>query len=55
MSVKGVVYIEDESGKRYKITKWLYLHLKEKGRKLKLIAEAETVQELDKKVGGEVK
>lgn len=49
-STKGVVCIEDEKGNRTKQTRYIYEKMLKAGRKIKLIAEADTVKELEEKL-----
>jgi len=43
---KGVVLIRDEEGKQRIYTKYIYLRMKNSGRKIELIKEASKVEEL---------
>lgn len=48
--VKGIVYIEDENGKQTKQTRYIYEKMLKAGRKIMLIAEANTNAELEKEL-----
>lgn len=48
--VKGVVLIRDENGKESIQTKHIYLRMKNAGRKIQLLEETSTVEELQKKL-----
>ena len=50
-TIKGVCLVRMEDGQDKYYTKYIYLRMKKAGRKVKLIAEAPTREELDKKLG----
>jgi len=47
--IKGVVLIRDEEGKESIQTRYIYLKMKNSGRKIELVEEASTVEELQRK------
>jgi len=47
---KGVVLIRDEEGNEKIYTKYIYLRMKNAGRKIELLKEALTVEELQRKL-----
>jgi hypothetical protein len=49
--IKGIVLIRDEKGKESIQTKYIYLRMKNSGRKIDLIVEASTYKKLNKKLG----
>ena len=49
--MKGIVLIRDEKGKESIQTKYIYLRMKNSGRKIDLIAEASTYEEFNTKLG----